>query len=529
MSSKCLQNKYERAKIFIASKYCAAKKRFESISRSTIFSIALIILLAITVISGSASSEVILKFWPLCHDAINGQCFNTLSEITSLIANDKVMKLFITTLGLLLLLVFLRERALKDHTRSNTYPCLSTREHIYQFLKRIYSSILLFYKRNVITPTAALLLTILIIIISLIGGAYPEEIKNSVPLSTIRKYFTGNEIYSGNTKEESPILVEEIKSETIKLPTVSAPAGTLYVLILVFALLFYSREKEVARLANQKEREFYLKVRTLPSSDILEPFEAAYKDILNVTDQILYGNIAPKDKREKIKNAIINCLDGISVLARDLRRAPVKSRFAVNFMRYISIEDILSEDSDDIIKSLTQFWDRESFDGLRGILYLTKELSTSTATKEKLGIDDKLPDMLILPVPEPAWSINDKNQPKFLPGAVTALEEGHYIIDDTLDIFSAYKRGEYNEIPRTVFVNIDDYFRNTPAGQQARSFLSLRVDGKGSQPLGVVNVHCDQPNIFEAEWVFKTYRMLISPILQQIALLILEGQKPTSN
>ena len=208
------------------------------------------------------------------------------------------------------------------------------------------------------------------------------------------------------------------------------------------------------------------------------------------------------------------------------------ARFAANIMVFMARDDIDSADVDALLKAMTVIYPCPSLDGTVGVLYLRTELSTSTDEGSGFDPDHRLQGFdYALPIPDVLYA-EPNGRPRFLPGAPTALEKGHHVIDDTHALLRRYNQtDDYHDIDKSVFERAHRYFTDDKVGRNVRSILSIRLresEGRGGQSIGVVNIHCDVPNIFTEEWVLLSYLYLTTPTLARLSELLKRKQALTN-
>lgn len=350
------------------------------------------------------------------------------------------------------------------------------------------------------SASGAVLLTILVTLIGLVGGLYATTLRSHYPWCLI----------------EGKACITE--------PTTVGYVIAFYLSLLLFGLLFYLRERTISAHAEQREKELLSAIRTMPPADVMHSFQVAYKLFLSrVEESDLvacngYGNL------EVIDEGIRNGLDAMTLLAAEFQRVP-GARYAANIMLFRSILDINEEDYPEAVNRLGFFLDGYSLDGLDGILDLMPELSASTDNEEDTFDPDPSLKPIALPVPSDIKSKNN-GQKRYLPGAPTALIEGRYLVNDTLLILNSYDELKDYDIPRGIFQKIDDYFRCTEEGQKVRSFMSLLLyyrepgDAGNERGIGVVNIHSNDVDLFANNELAAHYESLCQPFILGLARMI---------
>jgi hypothetical protein len=187
-----------------------------------------------------------------------------------------------------------------------------------------------------------------------------------------------------------------------------------------------------------------------------------------------------------------------------------------------------------------RFWPEGS--PLQGVLDLVLDLSATPrigAEHEQSPSPDKLLQPLALPVPVKDQTRAPGGKLRVLPGAPLAFilaqeQEAPFIpiIDlqaDTLTLSEEWFK-TYGDFRETEIKELDGYFRGEVTGR-IRSFVSipLRRTNSPAEIIGVLNVHCDQPNILRTAMMSSKreqagpatqFAHLIDPILQILADLL---------
>lgn len=312
-------------------------------------------------------------------------------------------------------------------------------------------------------------------------------------------------------------------------------AIAFYCFLLVFAVLFWLREKAVIFLARKAQYE----LRTMPRPETTQIFDHIRNEV------VWYLNL----RREAIKQgkdidvAIRNCLYGLITMAEVISEK--EGRYAANIMLYIPITEIGEGAKESISDNLRLFSDPPTFENLRGVLQLYPDLSTAESNEQSSADDSQLnseeddthpPDKhllaLAMPVPNQTHRRSDEERQLYFPGAPAAFFEGFHLIEDTHNLLSDYYSNDsYKELGLGFFKRSDTYFREIEQGSFVRSFLSIalssHVDENREQQnvIGVLNIHCDAPGMLDQEWVLRSYVCLARPILAEIYKLLLEWKK----
>lgn len=305
--------------------------------------------------------------------------------------------------------------------------------------------------------------------------------------------------------------------------------------VILFFITFPLRQIAIAHQAERREWKFLAAFRSMPTPDILHAFHGSYKDVLRFISDVVdhkSETASMEHQKENVDKAIRHCLNSLTAQARNLRPNRLYARYAANIMVFMAKDDIHAAGDDfvrDVKDALQWLCPNQSLEDQIGVLFLREELSASTDETSTTAPDQNLNGFnYVLPIPNGPYDTST-GRPRFLPGAPTALEKGHHVIDDTHALLTDYQHTEdFQDLEKSTFNRADKYFRTHPVGQHVRSFLAIRLldsEGKNAKPIGVVNIHCDIPNIFDEEWVLLTYLYLTTPTLARIAELLVKRQE----
>jgi len=311
-----------------------------------------------------------------------------------------------------------------------------------------------------------------------------------------------------------------------------------YVITIFFGIIFYLRERVRGQNDENKETELLNTILTIPPPDVLEAFEGSYTKIWSfIKTKVKVEHDDEEERLRAINDGIRLCLDGLTVLVQNFQRSTKYTRYAANIMSYRPVQEISDEERENILRLMEPYLEYRSFDYLKGILYLEKELSASTDDPiNPFEIDGKLKSDLVFPVLDTSKAIHE-NEDILLPGAVTAFdgEKGNQHIEDSRLLLRTYDETEqYKGISRKIFENIERYFvdgKGETEGGLVRGFISILLkdhEGENECKLGVVNIHCDRPNLFASDWVVEKFLIIAKPILLQTADLLILRKKAIS-
>jgi len=396
-----------------------------------------------------------------------------------------------------------------------------TKWNILRYWKKVFSSGKYNIHKFFVSAFNAILVGILTVILGLAVPLISSDLEVSWPWCHLKQQQLA-EGTQGNPEAK-------FKCEVSHFSKTGLNVIVFYSLVFLLALCLGGRELAIAGEAEKKRSELLNTIRTTPPPDVLDGFGGSYSSILMfIESQINISHRDGEERRQTIDNGIRLCLDSLSVFASNFQRSARYTRYGANIMLFIPVENISEEGRDDFLNKMQPYLERRTFEGLQGVLNLELDLSASNDNpNNSFERDDKLVP-LALPIPEPEKSIHNGKQ-RYLPGAPTAFFEGNFIVDDTRLFLRRYdddERDKYCEIPRSLMEKTHEYFvegSEDSGGGLVRSFISLLIkenEFQNSRKLGVINIHCDRPCVFEDNWVSDSFMIFTKPVLIQIVKLL---------
>jgi predicted transcriptional regulator YheO len=105
-----------------------------------------------------------------------------------------------------------------------------------------------------------------------------------------------------------------------------------------------------------------------------------------------------------------------------------------------------------------------------------------------------------------------------LPGAPSALLQGRPSLhEDT----SRLDLSEY-DLHEDIKSQIREYFGPTGDGRAVRSFVSLLIGRERENPIGILNIDSDHPNVLGNDRYHDTFYALVTPFLSMLAAPVAE-------
>ena len=249
-----------------------------------------------------------------------------------------------------------------------------------------------------------------------------------------------------------------------------------------------------------------------------ENFLAEYQELLRRAASSVMVGLDPELGLETTDKAIRNVLNAVIGVVRAYDSAPPSAAYAANVMLYRKDR---SQEARNPVGFVTQAEGHPDYDGL---LELIRALSTSDA-EPGFGPDQRVPE-LIVPVPRNIAPVRGKEMVELhpvLPGAAWAFVHREFAGFDTIEKLDQWldrrcsARAEDKE-------KIRAYFREGGAGAHIQSFasmplLALGQAGEGARPLGVLNLHSEQPGM-AAERGGDRLSPLMEPFRMMLSILL---------
>lgn len=263
-------------------------------------------------------------------------------------------------------------------------------------------------------------------------------------------------------------------------------------------------------------------VETLPPTTFLSSFAATDNACRNVLVDVLYARASGALPVEKVKEAIRTVLGGVAELVQIFENSPTETVYAANVMVFRPGKPLR-----ELPHAERRKWEEElafgpgpiSLDLLEGVLELLPELSTTTA-RERNQPDELAPLKLPVPVGSEQRVRHAEHRPwRVLPGAPYAWVRKKWVAYPSQSTLLDWCRSK-GAFTDDVLGAIRAYFES-PAGRSVQAFASLPFPpGTEGDPIGVLNVHCNQPGLFAGRDPVRHLFPLLNPILWIVRDLI---------
>jgi hypothetical protein len=228
----------------------------------------------------------------------------------------------------------------------------------------------------------------------------------------------------------------------------------------------------------------------------------------------------------KIRDGIVAVLSNLAFMAQLFDRQQQKRRrYCANVMMFRDFATLDEKDRRELAE-IAKFRERQTADdgiGWYGVLELRPELAVSLMGDEGITIDESLP-RFVLEIPGERERSDAEGRSLVLPGGPEAFcERAYTYIPDThlMGNSCAQERG----LRPGISTNMDRYFRESE-GRDVRSFISIPIlpSGCGNRrdgiPLGVLNIHCDQPYMLRSREGVELFVPMTAPHLLFVAHLL---------
>ncbi|UUO08098.1 hypothetical protein M4951_07205 [Blastopirellula sp. J2-11] len=320
--------------------------------------------------------------------------------------------------------------------------------------------------------------------------------------------------------------------------------SVFWVASLFSALLFLFRQQatDIARGDAQREvrvaadelkaqsEKLEVLVRTMPPENFLLEFAQLYAKSDSAIDTVL-GTRTAAASREDIALAIRQFLRMIALLAKAFDGERKNGRYAANIMLFRSSACITPDWTEENDEKLL-FCDRSiDLQKCQGVLELMPEFSMTITGDVEPSPDAKV-KKIVLPIP--AKAKNAKGKLLVLPGAPMAFETCEPSgIKDVRKELCEWMQAE-GDFQQFVVDEIHDYFSHHAT---VRSFVSIplissevlcgRAEPQGCKPIGVLNIHLDQPGLLRTEGInpqmvsqVSNFNALIQPFILNLIKLL---------
>ena len=325
-----------------------------------------------------------------------------------------------------------------------------------------------------LNPFFATLVTLLLIVVGGLGSIWSDDIRRAFP-------FTG---------------APEWKDSPSARIFWMASGGT--------CLLFFLRQRAVDREQGEARREIVEQsaelarlIRTLPPANFLSSFAQMHGQAARAAETVF--GAPPVISQAQAEKGVRHLLRCVAILAQQFDGDHPDHRYAANVMLYRGGAG-LSAGEVAALQPQLRFVDQGTSVGkLKGVLELIP--AYSSLARDNSGGPDPAIRPLALPVPREA-----RRNSRFmvLPGAPLAFAErapSIYLRAGELPLWCR----ENGDFTADVQRQLTDYFEHPAAAIQ--SFVSIPLcvvgndglDDRGTDPVGVLNVHCDRQCLLNFE------------------------------
>lgn len=289
---------------------------------------------------------------------------------------------------------------------------------------------------------------------------------------------------------------------------------------LMFFLSVGVREWRIGFVSAAYQRQLIETVRTMPPQNLLNIYSGIYIEVsTHVHEYVNVIDDNDPDKLGRVEAAIRITLDGMCTLIAAFENYPDGAVYSANVMEFLCADTLRADAklSKQVLERL-RFVETKTLDGLAGVLDLQLALSSTSAQSDSSAADKTLAP-LALPLPRQESEVSGKT--RLLPGAPMAFNGPPCLLEDSTKI--AALASERCDVSPGVVKEIENYFHEH-ASKTIGSILSVRVNRQVAQ-CGIINIHCDRPNVLYDEKQLYTYINLINPFLDVIYRLLLQRSK----
>jgi hypothetical protein len=267
-------------------------------------------------------------------------------------------------------------------------------------------------------------------------------------------------------------------------------------------------------------QELHDVIRTQPPRNFLVSFQ----DFLVLAYPPIMAGLSDGQTEIKIREGIVAVLSNLAFMAQLFDRQQKRRRYCANVMLFRDFATLTETERSDL-SGLAKFRERPPTDGVGwyGVLELRPDLAVSLKGDEGIAIDESLP-RFVLEIPGERERIDAEGRGLVLPGAPEAFCARAYTY-----IPDAYLMGDSCSQERglrpAISTDMDRYFKEGN-GRDVRSFISIPIlpSGCGNRrdgtPLGVLNIHCDQPYMLRSREGVELFVPMTAPHLLFVAHLI---------
>lgn len=280
-----------------------------------------------------------------------------------------------------------------------------------------------------------------------------------------------------------------------------------WILVLVLLVLLNLRFRQERSEALEQTRSIRQAIYRAPNPRVFVEYSDLFEEAYSV-EQGMRASVAEL----RAENGSAGVLPMAEGTVRDLLAsccklvghfAPPHSRLGANVMLVETGE--AGSYPAELVERL-RFFDptRQRIEALRGLLYIPAGLVFPAAPSDG---DSHVP-FIALPVPQKPMTNDGKalalpGAPfALLTGTQTSFDDTRLLADQWCQDFDAQTRDEVRE-----------YFSPAGDGGNVRSFVSFRI-GSADDPVGVLNVDCNEPGILGSDEYHETLFALMQPLLR---------------
>ncbi|MBC6904190.1 hypothetical protein DWB84_01720 [Saccharophagus sp. K07] len=272
---------------------------------------------------------------------------------------------------------------------------------------------------------------------------------------------------------------------------------------------------------NLAQQQLMETVRTMPPQNMLGAYGKAYRFLSEHFHNLQESTENdPQIALEKVEEAIRLSLSALCSIISAFENYPTHTVYSANIMLYRKSRDLLAEpELKDAVLRRLKFVDVRSLDGLAGVLDLELKLSFSSLNEdEETTYPDARLEPIALPIPELDASLPGRT--RYIPGAPTAFRDEPCLIPDSRDMARIVE--ENCDVSPSVVRAVETYFHEQ-ANKGLNSWLSVRINDRIPER-GILNIHCNRPDILVDEKQVYTYVNLIIPFKEMIDQLLTRRQ-----
>lgn len=300
--------------------------------------------------------------------------------------------------------------------------------------------------------------------------------------------------------------------------------GACFLFLVMWALrdwrLDAERKYHVDKL-DRTQKQLMETVRTMPPQNMLGAYGKTYRFLSEHIHYLQESPEAdPKIMLAKVEESIRLSLSALCSIISAFENYPSHTVYSANIMRYRSNGELQHHpEQKDAVLSRLKFVEVRSLDGLAGVLDLELNLSFSSLNDdEESTYPDSRLEPLVLPIPELDAALPGRT--RYIPGAPTAFRDEPCLIADSRDMARIVE--ENCDVSPSVIRAVETYF-HAQVAKGLNSWLSVRINDRMPER-GILNIHCNRPNILVDEKQLYTYVNLIIPFKEMIDQLLQRRQ-----